>query len=371
MKSLAIDVRALMSDALTGIGVYEYKLIEALITTNPDIAFKLWTAGANLGNINHIERLTQIRQDQHLHYNKSNRYFNLLCAAGWSGSSLYKQIESDNYFFPHPNFIPLPAPKPFVVTVHDLSFLHQPSWYDVKGRLWHYALRLNEVLTAAHDIIAVSESTAESIQHFFPQITSAKIRVIHNGLTHDVLSQAEVQSIEEKLQLPSSFLLYVGTLEPRKNLASVIAAYLEVRKSNPDLKLVIAGKFGWSQNQQVLRKRYQSDLIWLDYVSEREKFALYQLARVFIWPSFYEGFGFPPLEAAVYGTPVITSFTTAMPELLENNAWYVNPYNYQELAQVILQVLALPVERKLNLNLLNRYNWQAAAEKTLTLINNL
>jgi len=371
MKIVAIDVRALAIETVTGVGIYQQRLIAAMMVANLDLGFKLWTVGSQTPHTSHIAALIQREQDSHIHTPMSNRFFNVACGLGWSGNKLYDQVSAQCYFFPHLNYIPLPIPAPFIVTVHDLSFLHQPAWYDLKGRLWHYALRLREVLTSARYIIAVSESTSQQIQHFFPHIPSSKIKVIHNGLSHKVLESEELLRISSQLQLPQKFILYVGTLEPRKNLASVIAAFLEVQKKHPDLKLVLAGKYGWSTSQKKLTTKYQKILIWLDYVSEDQKAALYQLATAFVWPSFYEGFGFPPLEATMYGTPVITSYTTAMPELLEQHAWYVNPYNYHELAQVIDEIISTRTAKVANTALAERYSWKETAEKTLDLLQTL
>jgi glycosyltransferase involved in cell wall biosynthesis len=123
-------------------------------------------------------------------------------------------------------------------------------------------------------------------------------------------------------------------VEPRKNIASVIAAYRLWRQKYPEIKLVIAGKYGWSVDIANLNHQEREGIIWLRYVTVAQKKALYRLARLFVWPSFYEGFGFPPLEALAQGTPVVTSYTTAMPELLHEQAQYVNPYNYAELEKL-------------------------------------
>jgi glycosyltransferase involved in cell wall biosynthesis len=371
MKKVGIDVRALDTQFLTGVGMYEYQLLQALIARDPQLAFTLWTSGSKVSHGTHLENLIQRAGDSRVHFGWSNRYFNLASMFGWAGSSLYKKIGADCYFFPHPNFIPLPVPKPYVVTIHDLSFKHQPSWYDVKGRLWHHGLRLNELLIAAKQIIAVSKSTAENIETFFPHVSRSKIQVIYNGVSVVHLSEAERLEVQQKFRLPESFLLYVGTLEPRKNLLSVIAAFLEVKKKHPNIALVVAGKHGWSQEQKRLRQRFQGAVIWLDYVSEKEKAALYQLTSAFVWPSFYEGFGFPPLEALAQGAPVITSYTSSMPELLGAKAWYVNPYNARELAAVIEQVLLMPKEAEIGSRVSSMYNWQSTAQQTIEILQSL
>ncbi len=368
MTRLAVDVRALAADNLTGVGVYERDLLQAMLQLDPELELRLWTAGSQAPKMTHLQPLLQRQQDQTVHFYQSNRYFNLTTVLGSAGKQLYRQLQADCHFFPHPNFLPLPVPQPYAVTVHDLSFLHQPSWYDFKGRLWHRALHLRELLTSARAIIAVSESTAEQIQHYFPHIAGSKIRVIPNGLKTQLLTREQAQTLTASLQLPPDFVLSVGTIEPRKNLASVIAAYQRWRHTQPAVKLVIAGKYGWSVVRSQLTQREKEGIIWLGFVSDEQRNALYRLARAFVWPSFYEGFGFPPLEALRQGTPVVTSYTSAMPEMLQQYAYYVNPYNYGELAQIVGQILVQPNRLVVPEAFFDTFSWHAAAKETLDVL---
>jgi glycosyltransferase involved in cell wall biosynthesis len=371
MTRLAVDVRALADKELTGVGTYELGLLEALVSLQPDMSLRFWTSGAVPSDKTHISKLLSRPQDDHLQFFQSNKYFNLSAALGSAGTQLYRQLAADRHFFPHPNFLLLPVPQRYAVTVHDLSFMHQPSWYDLKGRIWHRALRLGEVLTSAASIIAVSQSTAEQIQHYFPHIPCSKISVIYHGIDAEPLTREQAEQAVAELTVPPHFILSLGTVEPRKNIASVIAAYRLWRQKYPEIKLVIAGKYGWSVDIANLNHQEREGIIWLRYVTVAQKKALYRLARLFVWPSFYEGFGFPPLEALAQGTPVVTSYTTAMPELLHEQAQYVNPYNYAELAQVIMQLLESPRPSGLGSDLAERFRWQTAAEKTLRVLQQL
>jgi glycosyltransferase involved in cell wall biosynthesis len=132
----------------------------------------------------------------------------------------------------------------------------------------------------------------------------------------------------------------VGTLEPRKNIEACIAAYRSIAPKYPGLELILAGTYGWSVRRMLRSIKDDTSIHWLQYVSDAEKTMLYKHARVLVWPSLYEGFGFPPLESLRQGTPVVTSYRTSLPEVLGINALYVHPYNVGELAAVLDQLLA-------------------------------
>jgi len=163
-----------------------------------------------------------------------------------------------------------------------------------------------------------------------------KIAVIHSGVAAHKLTEKK-----SRLSLPDSYILYLGTLEPRKNVPSVIEAFSALADKIPH-DLVIAGASGWLMkdfNRALEASAVKDRIRVLGPVTEAEKQALYAGASVFVYPSFYEGFGFPPLEALLAGTPVITSHNSALPEIVGKWATLIDPYNPAELAQVILEIL--------------------------------
>jgi glycosyltransferase involved in cell wall biosynthesis len=174
-------------------------------------------------------------------------------------------------------------------------------------------------------------------------IDPQKIEVGLLGIDHDRyhsnLSVKSMRHVRNIYNLPGEFILFVGTLEPRKNLSSLIKAFEAL---GSDQTLVIAGKLGWRYSE-VMRLIADSpkhkQIMYLGYIPEEHKPALIKLARVFAWPSLYEGFGLPVLEAMAVGTPVLTSSVTSLPEVVADSALMVNPYNVSEIARGLKALL--------------------------------
>jgi glycosyltransferase involved in cell wall biosynthesis len=180
--------------------------------------------------------------------------------------------------------------------------------------------------------------------------------------------------ISGKYNLPGKFILYFGTIEPRKNLVGLIKAYETLRdeyKVN-DYKLVIAGSRGWLDKEiyAVAKKSpYTRDIIFTGFVESSDKIYLYNLASLFVYPSFFEGFGFPPLEAMSSGVPVVCSNTSSFPEVAGEAALMIDPYNFSEIAWAMKEVLG---DKNLRENLIQKglahakkFSWDKCARETL------
>ena len=176
----------------------------------------------------------------------------------------------------------------------------------------------------------------------------------------------------ERFHLYRRFALFIGTFEPRKNIPSIIEAYSAIA-DQVEHDLVLAGSPGWLTGpiKQALAASPVRDRIhYLGFVSNEEKSALYHLADLFVYPSFYEGFGFPPLEALAAGTPVITSHNSSLPEVVGEWATLIDPYNVGELALVMQELLQHPsiVTEKIKNQLITTYSWHRTAEQTLEVL---
>jgi glycosyltransferase involved in cell wall biosynthesis len=175
-----------------------------------------------------------------------------------------------------------------------------------------------------------------------------------------------------RYRLPRQFILYFGTLEPRKNVASIIKAFTAIAPRIPH-DLVIAGPRGWL-TQSIDRAAASSDarerIHFIGAVQEAHKMAIYSLADLFVYPSFYEGFGFPPLESLLAGTPVITSYNSSLPEVVGEWATLINPYDPGELALAMRELLVQPVKvaPEVRRNVRERYSWRQSALSTLQVI---
>jgi glycosyltransferase involved in cell wall biosynthesis len=230
--------------------------------------------------------------------------------------------------------------------------------------------------------ITISESTKTDLLNRFPHINPDKIAVIHLGVN---ISSPPIQAKEhlEKYGLQEKkYFLSVGTLEPRKNIPGIIDAFHHIITTNKDYKkdykLVIMGKKGWLY-QEIFEtvKKYHLDesVIFTGYVDGYAKQSLLAHAFLFVYPSFYEGFGLPVLEAMAYSVPVITGNVSSLPEVSGDAALLIDPHNWHEIAEAMLKLLSHRelVEELARKSLMQaqRFSWQHTAEKILALIDSL
>lgn len=253
---------------------------------------------------------------------------------------------------------------PLVVTIHDLAYRLYPETThpQVQERL-DGVLRMLEQNPSVK-IIAVSDSTKADIINL-TSIDPSRITVIPEALPEEakrVPSSTEVQEVIEKLQLPKHYFFAVGTTEPRKNLNRVVQAWKENHPE--DEELLIAGARGWDELTDVPGVRL------LGYVSDTELAVLYRKAQALVYPSLYEGFGLPVLEAFFHDCLVITSRVSSLPEVSGQAAFLVDPYNEQEITQAMREVRSLSSNDRmrrveLGRRQLSKFDWADAAEKTL------
>jgi glycosyltransferase involved in cell wall biosynthesis len=240
----------------------------------------------------------------------------------------------DALFVPS-HVLPLVHPRRSVVTVHDLGYIHEPAAHTRWSRL---QLQLTTRWNArrAHLVIAVSESTRQDLMCHY-RIPAAKIRVVHSGVAERFqrVSAPEVRATLDRRGLPEQFVLYLGTIQPRKNLERLIEAFEGIANEFPALHLVLAGKTGWLA-EPILRRAadspFTSRINQLGHVPDDDLPALYSGACVFALTSLYEGFGLPVLEAMACGTPVVISNRGALPEVAGGLASIVDPLDVQSIA---------------------------------------
>lgn len=220
-----------------------------------------------------------------------------------------------------------------VVTIHDLIFVRYPeyySWFDRKIHFWKF----KKAAETADLIIAISEQTKKDIIEYL-KVPASKIRVVYQGC-HQAFKQAvsenSIQNLKYKYNLPDKFLLNVGTIEDRKNLLNVVKALI-----GKDIPLVVVGKKTkyFNKIEKIIRK-HNVNVQFLDSVSMEELAVVYRLANAFIYPSFFEGFGIPVIEALFSKTPVITSNTSCLPEAGGEYSLYVNPHSVEDIRAKIL-----------------------------------
>ena len=268
----------------------------------------------------------------------------------------------------------LRKPCPTVITVHDLAFFRVPEMYNLSRRFYKQFISQRSVRRADR-IITISEYTRREILEL-TGIDSRKVEVIPYGVDEKFRHMQNDPSLEEfrkKAGLPKRFILFVGTLQPRKNIDGLLNALHKVyRMADLDHKLVICGDRGWLYNEvfDMIRRLGLSDKVhYMDCVPHDHLPYIYNLADLFVYPSWFEGFGLPPLEAMACGTPVITSNATSIPEVVGDAGLTVHPADIDGLAQAICDVLTKPElasrMREDGLKRAMKFSWAENARRTI------
>jgi len=316
-------------------------------------------------------------------YNYPNKILNYLLFKIFNYPKIDEILATDRFFMPHLNFIGLKYSGRSVLTIHDLSFLKYPEFFSWRKNFWHYMVNAKKLIKQAGQIIAVSEHTKRDIMEHCG-VDGDKIKVIYSGIGEEFKkiagdSHEKLLEVKTKYNLPDKFILFLGTVEPRKNVEGIIRAYNQLRINSPELrnvKLVIAGSRGW-KSDKIYRawgqSSFKDDIKLLGYVDNKDRIYLYNLASMFVYPSFYEGFGLPPLEAMACGCPVITSFSSSLPEVVADAALLVDPYNINDIARAMKEVLT---NENLKNQLVargfgraNQFSWQKTAKEYLEILN--
>lgn len=375
---IGIDIRTLMGAQYSGIPEYTLNLIKEILELDKKNEYILFYNSAKNVNKNIPKFLQSGLSTINTRY--PNKIFNLLMQKGLKIPKIDKLLGVDVFFMPHINFISLSPTVKSVITIHDLSFLRFPEFFSFKKNLWHKLIDVKKTIKNFNCIIAVSENTKNDLIELC-DVDSAKIKVVYSGLNkkYKILSSDERATVKQKYGLSDNYILYVGTIEPRKNLSGLIAAFDNLLIKNPSLlkyELVIAGGKGWKFKEVMERHchaEFRNKIKFLGYVEKKDIPALYNLAQVFVYPSFYEGFGFPPLEASACGCPVIASNLSSLPEVLQKSALTINPYKINELESALKIVLT---DEKIKENLLKnsfnfreKFNWQKIARQYIDIFN--
>jgi glycosyltransferase involved in cell wall biosynthesis len=294
---------------------------------------------------------------------------------------ILKRLECNLVHIPHLFWLPRALPCPYVMTVHDL-LEHMSGAKSISGvrRALYYQLT-RRVLKGAARIFAVSQFSKSEIEKLFG-IPNGQIEVVYNAIDerflHGHATDADRQLIAERYLVTYPFLLYAGRISPHKNLVRIIEAFSalrgELEKENrfPDLKLIIIGDDLSSHpdlRRTVIRSGVQNEVRFLGFVPIDVLRIFYDVANVFLFPSLYEGFGLPPLEAMAHGTPVVTSNISSLPEVVGNAAVLVNPENVFEIMRAAHRVL---IDSSLRAKLkqrgyeqVRRFSWDASVRQIL------
>ena len=269
----------------------------------------------------------------------------------------------------------------YYLTIHDLTI------FKIRGIGSLYNTIINKLFTKksvkkADKVIAISKATKQDIVDLF-HVSENKVEVIYNTkklyayhYVENRLINDDFKEVKEKFDINKDFFLFVGTIEPRKNIRSIIKAFNSFKEKDNDCKLIIAGGNGWKTKKiykEYEKSPFRDDIVFTGYVSSKEKELLYRNSLSLLFPSLYEGFGYPIIESLSVGTPVITSNVSSMPEVGGNVCHYVNnPLDYNEICKQMIAILNSWKNKEVNeLDLVkqsNIYNNDDYAQKTIELL---
>lgn len=262
-----------------------------------------------------------------------------------------------------------------VTIIHDMAYKSCPDFVKLKTRVW-LEWSMKKSCRHADHIITVSEFSKKEICRYLP-IREEKITVIPNAVDHTIFhpgyTKAQIQQVLKRYRIKRNYFLYLGTIEPRKNLERLIGAYEKLYRESKDIpQLVLAGGKGWLCDniyKKAQKLVLEQQIIFTGYVRQEDSPVLMCGAEAFVFPSLYEGFGMPPLEAMACGTPVIVSNTSALPEVVGNAGILINPENENEIYKAMRKMVqddrCRERYRELGLKQASQFTWANAASKLM------
>ncbi|QQS60591.1 glycosyltransferase family 4 protein [Candidatus Falkowbacteria bacterium] len=376
--NILIDIRPLMDKRYSGVAEYTFELLKALLIIDQKNHY--WLLYNSYHNVSDRLPTFDYPNVTIVRTKYPNKFFNYVLLKCFHRPLFDKLVGQpiDIFFMPHLNFARWSPSIPSIITVHDISFVYFPQFFNWRKNVWHWLLSVKKLLKRSTLVVTLSENTQRDVRQY-TKLDAERTRTIYSGISDSfqIINKNDIRlgEVKQKYQLPDVFMLFLGTIEPRKNIEGLIKAFEIVKsKQCPDLKLVIAGGRGWKADpvyEAANKSSFVKDIIFLDYVEAGDKVYLYNLATLFVYPSFYEGFGFPPLEAMASGTPTIVSATSSLPEVVGDGAIMIDPYNPDALAMAISEVCNDESLRSLlsekGKQQATKFNWRKTAEQYLEL----
>ncbi len=291
------------------------------------------------------------------------------------GLSLEMRRRPVDALFVPSHVTPFIHPRKTFVTVHGLEYEKMPEAYSFLGRLYmRWSIKFS--CRWATRIIAVSENTKKDLVALY-KIPAEKIEVVYEGVSEKFQIPNSKLQINSKFKIQNSkFFLFIGRLENRKNIVGMIRAFriLKERYNLPH-KLVLAGKFGYGEkeiHEELRAGKYIEDIVFLGFISDEEKRTIIEKAEVFLFPTFYEGFGLPILEAQALGVPVVASNTSSLPEVGGESVSYCDPSEPISIAEAIMSIIGDEARKKdlieKGLENVKRFSWDVCASEIANIL---
>jgi glycosyltransferase involved in cell wall biosynthesis len=412
MAKIGIDARCLMEGRKTGVEEYTLNFLKHLFEIDKKNKYVLFLNSFGLP-------LTKFKVFANLLSKKESSFFGNLVRDkssvdfGWLQKFTHVSVKRFNYpnkllnflfwyldwpqidkmlggvdflFMPNIIFGATNGNTKLVTTFHDLSFVRYPETFSWKRRFWHTFVNSKKIAQKSKKIITVSTSTKNDLCSIFG-IDQNKISIIPSGISEKFRiidrNDGKLLQVKQKYKLPYKFILYLGTIEPRKNIIGIIRAYNQLQKfashekmeNIANYKLVIAGSSGWLSEKifaEIKKSKNKENIQVVDFIEDEDKEYVFNLASLFVYPSFFEGFGFPPLEAMSCGVPVIVSNSSSLPEVVGNGGIMIDPNKPDEIFEAMKEILTTPeLKKKLiekGLEQAKKFDWNKSAREFLKII---
>lgn len=367
---VGVDLRHMQEGINTGIGQYSYNLLRNLIPIDGSIeyhlfynAFKPFKGMVSYFPFKNVKWHT---------FDLSNKILNAsLLILGLP--RLDKLIGGvDVWLSLNFSYLSLSSSVRHILVVHDISFKVNPGFFTFKQNLWHSLVRPKHICKNADLLIAVSQSTKQDLVDLY-RIDPGKIEVVYEGTS----LEEPTTEIFRGVNLPKPYVFFLGTIEPRKNVLGVVEAF-NILRSKVGASLLIAGRWGWKFSdvaKAINNSPYKEQIHALGEVTPEEKAILYKNADVFVFPSFYEGFGLPVLEAMSFAVPVVLSANSSLMEIGGNACVYVNAFNVFEIAKACEEILQNgDLKKRLGMASIAqsaKFSWENTAQSMLRYIRSL
>ncbi|KHO61984.1 Glycosyltransferase [Thermoanaerobacter sp. YS13] len=375
---ISIDILPILDSHKTGVGWYTYNIIKYMALNNEIKKYNFEFLGFDfLGRRNNTEVKEMLEK---IYPNSKYKLIKLI------PYGVYRRIWdylpfTYNYMFNSKsnlycffNFvIPHKIDGYVINTVYDMVYKVHPNTMT-KANYKRLEKELARSCERADIIVTISNNTRKEIIEYL-KVPANKIRIVPCGVDTNFYKPIDGKKILSKYKIEKPYFLYIGTLEPRKNIRSIVRAFNNIlKKANHDVILVIGGKKGWMYDEifkTVKELRLENDVLFLGYVPIEDMPALYSNAISFVFPSLYEGFGIPPLEAMSCGCPVIVSNTSSFPEVVGNAGILVNPLNIEEISDAMYRIycdnnLREDLKQK-SINRAKEFTWESAAKKMINI----
>jgi glycosyltransferase involved in cell wall biosynthesis len=384
---IGIDIRVLGSPVKSGVEEYTENLLSHMLPLDSKVKYKLFYSSYRR-KLNRYNWLSLPNVEVH-NYNIPNKL--MFLGANFLNKPKVDRLIGgvDTFFSPHFFLTSLSPDCKHAITFHDLSFVRFPEFFSLRKRIWHgLEMKPHRQSRFSDKIITVSQSTKDDLVNLYG-LDPARIEVIYSGISPTInqvdfqeanmrgrgrIDGDELKKFRVDNNLPGKFILFLGKFEPRKNIGGLVQAFniLKRNKNFNEIHLVLLGSKGWLYKdifREIKNSEFRDKIIIRDFVSDKERNYYYSLADIFVYPSFFEGFGFPPLEAITCGTPVVVSANSSLPEVVGRGALMVDPYNIDEIARAMSSILSNgALKDKLvyeGLCRINSFSWKHSAEKTL------